>query len=52
VIARTVRVVAISSEEMQDEKGWTAPTGWRIVNTEHVDLRVTHAFWRVTIVKS
>ena len=47
MIARTIRIVYVSPTDMYADEGWTAPDGWRIVNSE----KKTSAY-TVTLVKS
>jgi hypothetical protein len=49
VIARTIRMISVSPEELFRPEGWTAPNGWRIVNSEFVTARGS-GLYRITLV--
>lgn len=51
VQARNIRVVYVETEQMHGD-GYTAPTGWRIVNSEYVRVSAARSTYRVTIVNS
>lgn len=46
---RTIKVVEVPAAEVGSEKGWTAPDGWRIVDSERFFVPGIGGVYRITL---